>query len=115
MPRTATKTASVFIRLEPDTKEQAEMILDQLGISMSNAVSMFIKQIVLQKGIPFEMKLPERRPLELGSMSAEQFNMELRKGFEDIEKGNVLSADDVEAEIKGIKADYGASDQKMIN
>ena len=52
------RTANVFARVEPDLKEQAEQVLNQLGIPMSNAVGMFLKQIVLQRGIPFEMKLP---------------------------------------------------------
>ena len=46
------RTANVFARVEPELKEQAEDILQQLGIPMSNAVGMFLKQIVLQKGIP---------------------------------------------------------------
>ena len=50
------RTANVFARVRTDLKEQAEDILQQLGIPMSNAVGMFLKQIVLQKGIPFEMK-----------------------------------------------------------
>ena len=45
------RTANVFARVEPELKEQAESVLDQLGIPMSNAVGMFLRQIVLQKGI----------------------------------------------------------------
>ena len=67
------RTANVFVRVEPEIKEQAEAILDQLGIPMSSAVSMFLRQIVLQRGIPFEMKLPEE-PLALGSMTKEEFD-----------------------------------------
>ena len=52
------RTANVFARVEPEVKEQAEQVLDRLGIPMSNAVGMFLRQIVLQRGIPFEMKLP---------------------------------------------------------
>ena len=66
MPRTATRTASVFTHVDPATKEQAEIILNQLGIPMSNAIGMFLKQIVLQRGIPFEMKLPVTAPPALG-------------------------------------------------
>ena len=51
------RTANVFARVEPELKEQAERVLDQLGIPMSNAVGMCLRQIVLQKGIPFEMKI----------------------------------------------------------
>ena len=49
------RTANVFARVEPELKEQAESVLDQLGIPMSNAVGMFLRQIVLQKGIPYEI------------------------------------------------------------
>ena len=36
------RTSNVFARVEPEIKEQAEQVLDQLGIPMSNAVSMFL-------------------------------------------------------------------------
>ena len=39
-----------------------KQILDCLGIPMSNAVSMFLRQVVLQKGIPFDVKLPADDP-----------------------------------------------------
>ena len=51
------RTSSIYARVEPELKEQAELVLDQLGIPMSNAVGMFLRQVVLQRGIPFDMKL----------------------------------------------------------
>ena len=69
MARTATRTANVFTRVDPETKEQAESILNQLGILMSNAIGMFLKQIVMQRGIPFEMKLPASVPAVIDSMT----------------------------------------------
>ena len=93
------RTANVFVRVEPEIKEQAEVILDQLGIPMSSAVSMFLRQIVLQRGIPFEMKLPEE-PLALGSMTKEEFDYELAKGIKDMLEGNLHSAEDVEEEMR---------------
>ena len=51
------KTANLYARIEPDVKEQAESILAALGIPVSNAINMFYKQIILQRGIPFELKL----------------------------------------------------------
>ena len=105
MARTATRTASVFTRVDPETKEQAEIILNQLGIPMSNAIGMFLKQIVIQRGIPFEMKLPSAVPPAMGGMTKEQFDSELRKGMDDIAAGRVTDADSVEAEIRGL---YGA-------
>ena len=94
------RTANVFARVEPEIKEQAESVLDQLGIPMSNAVSMFLRQIVLQKGIPFEMKLPRTEPLAYGSLTKEQFDKEIEKGMADVKAGRVYSADAIEAEMK---------------
>lgn len=100
MARTATRTANVFIRVDPETKEQAEAILNQLGIPMSNAIGMFLKQVVMHRGIPFDMKLPSSVPVATGSLTKEQFDAELQKGMNDIAEGCVLSADAVEAEIR---------------
>ena len=50
------KSANLYARIEPDLKEQAESILSALGIPASNAITMFYKQIILQKGLPFEVK-----------------------------------------------------------
>ena len=102
MARTATRTANVFTRVDPETKEQAEAILNQLGIPMSNAIGMFLRQIVMQRGIPFDMKLPASVPAAIGSMTGEQFDMELRRGMDDIAAGRVVAADAVEAEMKNL-------------
>ena len=53
----ATKSANLYVRIEPDVKEQAEGILAALGIPASNAINMFYKQIILQGGLPFEFFL----------------------------------------------------------
>lgn len=96
------KTASVYVRIEPDVKEQAELVLEQLGIPMSNAVSMFLKQIVLQQGIPFDMKLPVRKPLAIGDLSKEEIDAEISKGMQSIEEGKVYSVETVEAEMMSV-------------
>ncbi len=100
MARAAARTANVFTRVDPETKEQAESILNQLGIPMSNAIGMFLKQIVMQRGIPFEMKLPAAVPPAVGSMTAEQLDGELRRGMDDVAAGRVVPADEAEAEIR---------------
>lgn len=94
------RTANIFARVEPEIKEQAENVLDQLGIPMSNAVGMFLRQVVIQRGIPFEMKLPAKSPLAMGALTKEQFDTELMKGIDDLENGRVYSADEVEAEMR---------------
>lgn len=94
------RTSNVFARVEPEIKEQAEQVLDRLGIPMSNAVGMFLRQVVLQRGIPFEMKLPQTAPLNYGSLTKEQFDAEMEKGMADVKAGRVYSADAIEAEMK---------------
>ena len=94
------RTSNVFARVEPEIKEQAEKVLNSLGIPMSNAVGMFLRQVVLQRGIPFEMKLPPATPLSYDALTREQFDAEMEKGMADIKEGRVYSADTIEAEMK---------------
>ena len=94
------RTSNVFARVEPDIKEQAEEILNELGIPMSNAVGMFLRQVVMQKGIPFEIKLPASAPLAYGNLTKEQFMAEIGKGMTDMQNGNVVSADEAENYIR---------------
>ena len=51
----ATKSSNLYVRIEPEVKEKAESILATLGISVSSAINMFYKQIIFQKGIPFDV------------------------------------------------------------
>ena len=102
MAKASARTANIFTRVDPETKAQAETILSQLGIPMSNAIGMFLRQVVIQRGIPFEMKLPSTMPLSIGSMTAQQFNAELQKGMDDISAGCVVSADEIEGEMRRI-------------
>ncbi len=94
------RTANIFAHVEPEIKEQAEQVLERLGISMSNAVGMFLRQIVLQRGIPFEMKLPQEVPTAYQSLTKEQFDREIEEGMADIREGRVYPADAVELEMK---------------
>jgi DNA-damage-inducible protein J len=52
------KTAIIQTRVDPAVKYNAQIILKKLNISMSEAISMYLSQIALHKGIPFEIKLP---------------------------------------------------------
>lgn len=45
------------IRIEPEVKKEATVILDELGLSMSTAVNAFLKALVREGGMPFEMKV----------------------------------------------------------
>ena len=98
------KTASVYARVEPEIKEQAEKVLELLGIPMSNAVSMFLRQVVLQRGLPFEMKLPEGCPVDICELSGADLDREIEKGIADMNAGRMKSAEQV---FSDIRKDYG--------
>lgn len=98
------KTSNIFARVEPEIKEQAEIILEHLGIPMSNAISIFLRQIVLQRGIPFDMKLPQYTMTDMSALSDEEFNMEIEKGLDDMRSGKVIPAETV---AENMKREYG--------
>jgi DNA-damage-inducible protein J len=99
-----TRTSTIFARVEPEIKEQAEQVLKQLGIPMSNAISLFLRQVVLQRGIPFDIKLSKNTPLTFGSLNEKTFNDEIEKGLADLTAGRMTSADRV---AEKMRQDYG--------
>ena len=96
----ATKTANLYARIEPEVKEQAESILSALGIPASNAINMFYKQIILNRGLPFEVKMPSSRPIDMSNLSEEQMNLELGKGYSDMKAARTKPASKVFANIR---------------
>ena len=94
------KSASVYARTDPVLKEQAEMILSALGIPTSNAIDMFFKQIVLKKGLPFEVRLPYEKPVCIGALSEEEMNAEIEKGYADIQAGRTKPLEQAIAEMR---------------
>ena len=96
----ATKTANLYARIEPEIKEQAESILATLGIPTSNAINMFYKQIILNNGIPFEVKIPQSKMVDISTLTEEQLNIELEKGYSDIQSGNTISISKAFADIR---------------
>ena len=99
----ATKSANLYARIEPDVKEQAEKILSALGIPASNAINMFYKQIILNRGLPFEVKIPVSSTVNISVLTEEELNVELEKGYTDMTKGRTKSAMQV---FDDIRKDY---------
>ena len=54
------KTEIINARIEPNLKRSAEVIFRSLGVSTTDAISMFLSQVVLNRGIPFPIKLPNK-------------------------------------------------------
>jgi DNA-damage-inducible protein J len=59
-----TKTATARALIEPKVKKEAESILKELGLSISNSVELFYRQVVAQRGLPFELQVPNKKTMK---------------------------------------------------
>lgn len=87
------KSATLNLRVNPTLKEQVEDILRKLGIPMSTAIDMYLKQIALVGGIPFSVTLP-KAPVSVNAdmMTIDEIHAKLRKGLDDADEGRVRDA-----------------------
>ncbi len=69
------KNAIVRARIEPELKEKVETILNKIGLTPSQAIRLFLKQVELNNGLPFNLSIP---------------NKITQKTFEDTDKGKDL-------------------------
>lgn len=87
------KTTTLNLRVNPIVKQRAEDVLTRLGIPMSTAITMYLNQISMTGGIPFEVTLPKTPPsVNVDLMSLGEFRMKLQEGYEDIKEGKVQDA-----------------------
>ena len=94
------RTSNIMTRIEPEIKERAEAVLDQLGISMSTAMALYLKQIALQRKIPFEISLPTNTPIALGGLSDAEFDALMDKAAVSYANGLCTDVADFRAELK---------------
>jgi len=59
-----TKTATIRARMEPLLKEHVDQIFHKLGLNTTEAINLFYKQVVLNNGLPFELKIPNKITLQ---------------------------------------------------
>jgi DNA-damage-inducible protein J len=58
------KSAMVRARVEPELKEEVEIIFKKLGITTTEAITIFYHQVKAKKGIPFDLRIPNEITLE---------------------------------------------------
>lgn len=75
------KTSTISARIDPDVKKRAEQIFRELGLTSSQAITLFYKQVELQQGLPFIVKIPN-------ALTAETF--EAARSRSDLEKFNTV-------------------------
>ena len=80
------------IKLDPTVKQEAQEIFSQLGLTLGEAVNLFLNQVRLNKGLPFEVKIP---------------NEETLKAMKDVQDGKnlvELKLDDLITQMNGIRS-----------
>ena len=97
------KTTSVHVRIKEDTKKQAEAILGELGISRAVAIEMFYRQIILNKGIPFEVAIPNAsRSRE--ELTKEEFDKMMKVAIKQVEEDQTTPVEEVFEDLyQGVK------------
>jgi DNA-damage-inducible protein J len=78
------KTGMIHARIDENLKYDAELVFKALGINTADAIRMFLRQVTLNQGLPFEVKIPNKETLKameelrtsknLKSYTAEEFN-----------------------------------------
>lgn len=52
------KTANINVRIDPETKDRAEKLFSSFGITLSDAINIFLRKSLMEGGLPFEVKKP---------------------------------------------------------
>ncbi len=95
------KSATLNLRVNPTVKERAEEVLSRLGIPMSTAINMYLNQISLTGGIPFDVKLPKAsESVNADLMSDEELKAKIQKGYDEAKAGKVQDAETVFADFR---------------
>lgn len=98
------KTATLNLRINPEVKENAEQVLCKLGIPMSTAINIYLKQIVLTGGIPFRVALPDfPESINAAAMRDKQLYKKISDSYTDVEENRVYKAAEAFAEFRKSK------------
>lgn len=95
------KTTTLNLRINPEVKESAENILKRLGIPMSTAVDIFLRQVAMTGGIPFAVTVPMAPPrLNTEMLTGEEIRKMLDEGYESARSGDLMTADEAEKRMR---------------
>ena len=88
----ATKTANVTARVQPEIKEKAEAVLNQIGIPVSVLIDTLYRQIIMTGGVPYSLSVPKIQTLD--GMKEEEFDAMMQKGYDEAKAGKGLPVDE---------------------
>ena len=93
----ATKTANVTARVHPEIKQQAEQVLEQLGIPVSVLIDSLYRQIIMTNSIPYSFTLPSMQTRD--TMTDAQFNAMMARGLAEAKAEQGMDIDDAFEQI----------------
>jgi DNA-damage-inducible protein J len=70
------KTATISARIDPKLKEKAEEVFQKLGLTSSQAIVLFYKQVEIQNGLPFAVRIPNQDTIEALKQAKERIDLE---------------------------------------
>ena len=82
------KTAMIRARLEPGLKRDAEMVFSTLGLSPTEAITLFYKQVTLHHGLPFEVRIPNAETREALGQAARKEDLTEYSGPDELTAAN---------------------------
>ena len=76
------ETVIFEVEVDAEVRESAEEILDLLGLSISDAVNILLRQVVMHKGLPFDVQVPVSRIVKMLDLREAEIGNELREALE---------------------------------
>lgn len=95
----AAKTANVTARIQPNIKEQAEAILERLGIPVSVFIDMAYRQVIMRDGVPFSLEIPDKL-VTRDTLTKPEFDTMMQTGLKQAKMGDSVSADEAFNQLK---------------
>ena len=95
----AVKTANVTARIQPNIKEQAEAILDRLGIPVSVFIDMTYRQVIMRDGVPFSLDIPDKFATR-DSITKAEFDTMMQTGLSQAKRNDSVSVDEAFGQLK---------------
>lgn len=91
----ATKSANVTARVQPEIKQQAEAVLEKIGLPVSD---ISYRQIIMTGGVPYSLTVPNLPTRD--SMTDAEFNTMMEKGYHQAKTGEGISVDEAFEKIR---------------
>lgn len=92
--------SSLTIRVNSEVKREAQKIFSDLGLDTTTAFNIFLRQVIVCRGLPFEVRLPAHKPVDVTTLSEEAFHEVLERGYADMEDGRVQNVKNAFTDLK---------------